>query len=194
MRYGASAKGFYRHCELVCELLKAKRARRVGIAGAALGSILFVMVVLSGCLSLGNSKLRDDIAVAQIKVGQTTKEEVRAILGPPSERRSTALGSHIYDWWAYTYSTSVINPLDYLLLVGLFVNGIGLPDSRRDFQVFFDPDGRVRTVTDQISSYDFGVVREHRVVSKVRTDMVVLTPLLAEKASRFEDHVGSSTR
>jgi outer membrane protein assembly factor BamE (lipoprotein component of BamABCDE complex) len=157
-----------------------------------LGSFLFLTLLLSGCLSFGNSTLRDDTAVARIKVGLTTKEEVRAILGPPSEHRSTPLGSHVYEWWSYTYSMSVINPLEYLLLVGLFINGIGLPDTRRDFQVFFDPDGKVRTVTDQVSSYDLGVVREHRVASTVRTHMMVLAPLLDGKGGRFEDHVGST--
>jgi outer membrane protein assembly factor BamE (lipoprotein component of BamABCDE complex) len=166
---------------------------KVGVAARALAAIAFVALLLPGCLSLGNSKLRDDAAVAQIKVGETRKDEVHAVLGAPTERRSIALGSHTYEWWAYSYSSSVINPLDYFLLVGLFVNGIGLPDTRRDFQVFFDPDGTVRSVMDQTTSYDLGVIRENHVASDVKTE-TVLTPLRRESAIRYEERIGGNSR
>jgi hypothetical protein len=153
---------------------------------------LVVALLLTGCVSLGNGKLRDDTVVAQIKVGMTTKNEVQAALGDPIERRSTPLGPVTYEWWGYSYSTSVINPLEYLFLIGLFVNGIGTPDTRRDVQVFFDPDGTVRSVRDQTTRYDLGVLRADRVVSSIKTE----TALSAQRtrAIRYEERVGNSQR
>jgi outer membrane protein assembly factor BamE (lipoprotein component of BamABCDE complex) len=151
---------------------------------------LVVMLLSSGCVSFGNATLRDDTALEQIEVGTATKKDVQNVFGDPSERRSIQLGTSTYEWWGYSYSRSVINPLEYLLLVGFFVNGIGTPDTRRDLQVFFDPDGTVRSVRDQKTDYDLGILREDRVSSTIRT----VTFLRRGRVFRYEDRVGLTNR
>jgi hypothetical protein len=145
-----------------------------------------VAVLLSGCVSFGNAALRDDTALEQIEVGRATKTDVQNLFGEPSERRSIPLGPSTYEWWGYSYSRSVINPLEYLFLVGFFVNGIGTPDTRRDLQIFFDPDGTVRSVRDQKTDYDLGILREDRVRSNIKT-VTVLAPLRRDRVFRYED-------
>ena len=152
---------------------------------------------LIGCVSMGNNSLRNDSALQQIVVGKSVRSDVHQILGEPRERRSIPLGPVTdkvsYEWWGYSYSRSVINPLDYLLLVGFFVNGIGLPDMQRDVQIFFEPDGTVRSVRDQTTHYDLGVIRENRVASSIKTE-TLLTPLRRDRAIRYEERVDLATR
>ncbi len=112
--------------------------------------------LLAGCVSFGDSSLLNEATIAQIKVGQTTKDQVVALLGEPTDRRSAGLSGYTHEWWAYSLSTSTINPLEYLFLVGFFFNGIGLPDTRRDLNLVFSPDGIVTGLFQQTTSYDMG--------------------------------------
>lgn len=113
-------------------------------------------LLLAGCVSVGNSNLADQATLAQIKVGETTRQQIEALLGEPSEQRRTEQAGYAQEWWAYSYSTSTINPFEYLLLYGFLTNGLGLFDVRHDLHVFFDLNGRVRSVTMQTTSYDMG--------------------------------------
>jgi hypothetical protein len=118
--------------------------------------VLLCAVLTAGCVSVGTDALRDEQTLAQIKVGETTKEQVLALLGPPSEARVSTLRGTSHEWWGYTQAESVINPLEYLLLVGLFFNGFGLHDTERSLHVSFDPDGKVSSLTRLTTDYDMG--------------------------------------
>jgi len=113
-------------------------------------------LLLAGCVSVGNSSLLDEVMIGRIEVGQTTRAQVLALLGEPTERRSVTLRGSTAEWWAYSYATSVVNPLEYLLLVGLFINGIGLPDTQRELHVFMNADGIVTSIARQMTTYDLG--------------------------------------
>jgi outer membrane protein assembly factor BamE (lipoprotein component of BamABCDE complex) len=149
-------------------------------------SLIVIAAGFVGCIALGNEKVLDQETLDKIQVGSTTKGEVETLLGPPSERRSTPLGPHTYEWWAYSYSHSFVNPLDYLLLIGLFINGIGTPDTRKDVQVFFNPDGTVRSLKEQTVSYELRAIRPSKLVSDTRT-AALLAPYRHEYVIRYRD-------
>lgn len=113
-------------------------------------------LVLAGCVSAGHSGLGDQATLARITVGETTRQQVLALLGEPSASRLTEHAGSPREWWLYSYATATINPLDYLFLYGFLTNGLGLFDVRHDLQVVFDPAGTVRSVAIQTTSYDMG--------------------------------------
>ncbi len=113
-------------------------------------------LLLAGCVSVGNSSLADQATLAQIKVGQTTRQQVLTLLGEPSQYRRTEYAGYAREWWAYEHASSTINPLEYLFVYGFWSNGLGLFDTRHDLQVFFDADGVVRSLSFQTVSYDMG--------------------------------------
>ncbi len=113
-------------------------------------------LLLAGCVSVGNSNLADHATLAQIKVGQTTKQQMATLLGEPSEYRRTEHAGSVREWWAYKHASSTINPLEYLFVYGFWTNGLGLFDTRHDLHVFFDANGIVRSLSLQTTSYDMG--------------------------------------
>jgi outer membrane protein assembly factor BamE (lipoprotein component of BamABCDE complex) len=142
--------------------------------------------VLTGCVSIGNEKLLDEATVVQIKVGETTKEQVQALLGEPTKRVTARLSGFTYEWWHYSHAASTINPLEYLFLVGIFFNGFGMPDTRRELAVFFDPDGIVTNLAQQTTSYDMGTpFTPMRVMSSSITTLSLASR--AGEPVRFED-------
>lgn len=116
----------------------------------------FACWLLTGCAWTGNSDLARDQTMEQIRVGETTMQQVSGLLGEPESRRTIEMGGWTREWWSYSYATAAINPLDYLLLYGFWVNGIGLYDTRYDVGVFFDQRGIVSTVSRLTTDYDMG--------------------------------------
>lgn len=145
-------------------------------------------LLLTGCISIGNPLLAEESVVAQIKVGQTTKGQVVSLLGEPAQMRSSVSMGHTHEWWRYSYSSSLVNPLKYVLLYGLFVNGIGTPDTQRVLDVFYSPEGTVETLSLMTTSYDLsGPYWPSKVTSTTRIDML---PSGFGNPIRFEDKVG----
>jgi hypothetical protein len=140
-------------------------------------SIVFANILagllLAGCVSVGNSNLADQATLAQIKVGQTTRQQVLALLGEPSEYRRTEYAGSAREWWAYGHASSTINPLEYLFVYGFWTNGLGLYDTRRDLHVFFDANGIVRNLSLQTTSYDMGSPLRALHVSSTATHTMV---------------------
>ncbi len=155
-------------------------------------SLCLCGLLLTGCISYGNPNLADESVVGQIKAGETTKEQVAALLGEPLHRRSsTTIGDRPGDareWWSYSYSSSVVNPLKYVLLYGLFINGIGTPDTRRELNIFYSPEGVVATVSHVTTDYDLsGPYLSSQVTSTTKIDIL---PSGFGDPVRFEDQVG----
>jgi hypothetical protein len=121
---------------------------------ALLGFVAGLFV--AGCVSVGNSKLSDQAALARIKVGETTRQQVLALLGEPTQSRRTEHAGSALEWWAYEHASAIINPLEYLFLYGFWTNGLGLFDTRHDLHLFFDAAGIVRSLSLQATTYDMG--------------------------------------
>ena len=113
-------------------------------------------LVLSGCLSIGHSDLASDQTMASIRVGETTREQVMNVLGEPDSQMLIDVRGSRREWWSYTYASAVVNPIDYILLYGLFFNGIGMYDTRYDVGVFFDHRGVVSSLSRLKTDYEMG--------------------------------------
>ena len=126
-------------------------------------------LLFAGCVSTGNSRLASDETMARIKVGETTKQQVAALLGEPTSQRTIEMGGWAREWWSYDYASSVINPLDYIFLYGFFFNGIGLYDTRDNVGVFFDHRGIVSSISQLKTDYDMGRPFTSKRVASVAT-------------------------
>jgi outer membrane protein assembly factor BamE (lipoprotein component of BamABCDE complex) len=113
-------------------------------------------VLLPGCISTGNARLASEETMANIQVGATTRQQVMELLGEPDSRLAIEIRGSSREWWSYAYASAVINPIEYLLLYGLFFNGIGMYDTRHDVAVFFDHRGVVSSLSSTKTDYDMG--------------------------------------
>lgn len=115
--------------------------------------VLFVLLALSGCVSSGNPTIRDEAVTAQIKIGATTKEEVRELLGKPnsigkgSGNLLVGVGLPItpqinYEIWNYTHINVETNPAAFIPIIGLFF--MGATASSSSVTIHFDENGIVR--------------------------------------------------
>ena len=143
-------------------------------------------VLLSACVTSGNSKLTDEQIMSSIHVGETTKQQVMNLLGEPEGQLAIDVAGSTREWWSYRYASAVINPIDYLLLYGLFYNGLGLYDSRYDVGVFFDYRGVVTSLSRTKTDYDMGAPFSSLRVSSTSNKTVGFSAL-AQKTAHFED-------
>ncbi len=149
----------------------------------------FSCCLLAGCISTGNSELANEATISQIKVGVTTRQQVTDLLGEPTNRRTIEIGGASREWFAYNYASSTINPLEYLLLYGIFFNGIGLPDTRYDLSLFFDHRGIVNSLSIMTTEYEMGgPVTPLRLTSS--TGKTMGFPESSKEPVRFEDTMG----
>ncbi|MGE0277155.1 MAG: hypothetical protein AB7G68_21405 [Nitrospiraceae bacterium] len=144
--------------------------------------------LLAGCVAIGSPELADEKAMDRITVGETTKADIVTFLGPPPERRSIEIGHATRESWSYSYASATINPLEYLLLYGLWTNGIGLFDTRYDLFLSFDYKGVVSGLSLLKTSYDMGSpVRSTHVTAVADNTIGVAGP--TGRTVRFVDKV-----
>jgi hypothetical protein len=145
-------------------------------------------VLLAGCVSIGNRQVADETTIGHIKVGETTKDEIAALLGRPADQRTIEMGGAAREWWSYDYATATINPLEYILLYGFWTNGIGLFDNRYDLKLFFNDKGIVNGLSWLTTSYDMGgPVNTMQVTATADRTIGVAGP--AGRTVRFVDKV-----
>jgi hypothetical protein len=144
--------------------------------------------LLSGCVSIGNAELASDQTMANIHVGETTKEQVMHVLGEPDSQISIEIRGSSREWWSYTYASAVINPIDYIFLYGLLFNGIGLYDTRYDLGVFFDSKGIVSSLSRVKTDYDMGRPFQSLHVSSASNKTMGLSALV-KQSIHFEDRM-----
>lgn len=110
---------------------------------------------IGGCVSSGNPSVHDDVAVSKIKIGETTKDEVRTLLGKPnSTTRSSGsmfVGAGLpvtpnvnYEIWNYTHISVETDAATFIPIVGLFAGGASSRVS--SLTVTFDDQGIVRAI------------------------------------------------
>ncbi len=123
---------------------------------ARLGLLFLGAVLLSGCVSSGNPDLRKDELVSQIKLGMTTKDEVRKLFGTPtvmSRHSGTPFptlpgypeNSLNYEIWNYTHMDMAVTPITFVPIVGLFAGGAN--SEMNQLTLTFDDKGIVRGIT-----------------------------------------------
>jgi hypothetical protein len=115
-------------------------------------------LLLGGCVSFGNAGLADRETMTQIKTGETTREQVAALLGEPDSKRAIDLSGATYERWSYRRSSSLINIWEYIPVpfYGLFFHGLGTPDIQHNLDLFYGPTGVVTTRFYTETSYETG--------------------------------------
>lgn len=115
--------------------------------------LLASIVVLSGCATSGNPAVSNEGLISQIKIGVSTKDDVRRLLGQPNvvSRGSSAISvigtiqSATSETWNYTYVNVESSPATFIPIVGLFA---GSATAQTDsVTVTFDDKGIVQHIT-----------------------------------------------
>lgn len=114
--------------------------------------LVAVAVILAGCATVGNPELARDDLIAQVRVGESTRDDVKALLGQPSQMmqlpRVEGHGAeaivHDEELWTYMRYTMRARPETFIPLVGPFVGG--WDSEHRTLTVRFDQYGIVRWV------------------------------------------------
>ncbi len=118
-------------------------------------AILLLSTLLYGCASSGNPAVANQELVSQIKLGTSTKDDVRRLLGEPNFVSRSASQMHSFpgmtpkrnvtEIWSYAYTNIQTNPATFIPVVGLFA---GSTTVRTDsFAVMFDDQGVVQHIT-----------------------------------------------
>lgn len=80
-------------------------------------------VILTGCASSGNQKLKSETETSvqsKIHEGKTTKVEVKTLFGSPDAVSYTDGGNEI---WKYSFAKVKVNGTSFIPFYGLFHNG-----------------------------------------------------------------------
>jgi outer membrane protein assembly factor BamE (lipoprotein component of BamABCDE complex) len=102
----------------------------------AIACIMF----LSGCASFGSKQLTSSDIVSQIQVGQSTKSDVKKLLGEPM---NVVFVDTEEDWY-YSYTRSTVRPASFIPLVGIFAGGSDM--QTYNLTIRFNKDGVVQNV------------------------------------------------
>lgn len=116
-------------------MIRASIITTLGEAMSCLKSVLVVMLslVLVGCASSGNrtiARATSENVAANIEIGTTTKQDVRAAYGPPLGVSFTDSGNEI---WRYAFARGRLN---------VFTGNVTA--KAKELVVFFTKDGVVR--------------------------------------------------
>lgn len=92
-------------------------------------------LVISGCVSSGNSSIGDQDRISQIKLNISVKDDVKRILGQPNgiSRQSgsypafpglpASTATANIEVWSYTHMNVDVDPVTFIPIVGLFAGG-----------------------------------------------------------------------
>ena len=129
---------------------------------------LFLLVfVLSGCSLAGdylsgsthpqNPSFSYPVQLSPIHIGETTKNEVRQILGKPQDVQVASLREGTREAWAYPSQGEVINPAQFIPVFGVLA--LSYEIDAPSFSVSFSDKGIVQGVTlREIQTYDQGSI------------------------------------
>lgn len=82
--------------------------------------VVLCVMVLSGCATIGTKQITKREIVSQIKEGKSTKADVKALLGEPSNISFTDAGE---EDWSYCYSRATTRPATFIPIIGIFTGG-----------------------------------------------------------------------
>jgi outer membrane protein assembly factor BamE (lipoprotein component of BamABCDE complex) len=110
---------------------------------------------LISCTTVDNPALLEEERLQQIRLGETTKAQVEALLGRPMTMSQTLIDGGQIETWIYNYGRAETNPLLFVPIIGLGVaiSGNGITAEGRSLIVGFAPNGTVRTLTRSKSQY-----------------------------------------
>lgn len=101
--------------------------------------MLCLALLLSACSTIGNRQLENAETVDKIRAGKSTKAEVKALVGDPSEVTFTENGE---ETWKYVLTKSQVRGASFIPIVGLFAGGADI--QTYTLTVLFRTDGVVK--------------------------------------------------
>ena len=110
-----------------------------------IGGMAIVALLLAGCATSGNEKLKDHTqsSISQrITEGKTTKNEVTAALGLPAAVSFTDGGNEI---WTYKHARATPQAQNFIPFVGLISSGADV--KTKELVLMFNKDGVVTKYT-----------------------------------------------
>ncbi len=130
--------------------------------------IILSLCFLTGCTALGdfvsgsNSHRSSGIAYPEqletVQIGVTTKEDIRHLLGDPTDLQVSSVEGLTRESWAYARTYPRINPLQYFLGVGALA--LSKEVTRHSFAISFSPEGTVEGIgIREVQSMDIGLSR-----------------------------------
>jgi len=105
--------------------------------------------ILAGCASQGVQQLKDETPAtvsSKITKGKSTKNDVRAAFGDPTETSFTDSGNEL---WRYRYTHSTAKGINFVPVVNLLTSGADV--DKKELVVFFDAEGVVKNYSMQSS-------------------------------------------
>jgi outer membrane protein assembly factor BamE (lipoprotein component of BamABCDE complex) len=100
---------------------------------------LVIALLLISCASVG--KPIDQEKAAQIKEGQTTKQQVYDLIGSPDRVMTMGMGE---TYWYYSFARVTTKPATFVPVVGIFAGGHNVQSQY--FMVCFGPDNIVKRI------------------------------------------------
>jgi outer membrane protein assembly factor BamE (lipoprotein component of BamABCDE complex) len=94
------------------------------------------VAVVAACASAGNMALRDEnekTVAARIVEGKTTRQEVQAAYGPPTQTTFTDGGNEI---WTYRYAYATPKAVNFVPIIGIFAGGADV--QQKELVILFD--------------------------------------------------------
>ena len=117
--------------------------------------ILLVVLLLStpSCATSGNPSVTREEMTSQIKMGMSTKEDVRKLFGAPNVVSRTLMSPVVgvstsptsMEIWTYAYTDISTSPVTFIAVVGLFAGSSTI--NTASLAVSFDDKGIVQNVT-----------------------------------------------
>jgi outer membrane protein assembly factor BamE (lipoprotein component of BamABCDE complex) len=105
--------------------------------------------LLAGCASQGVQQLKDETPTSvgtKITKGKSTKDDVRAAFGDPTETSFTDSGNEI---WRYRYAHSTAHAINFVPVVNLLTSGADV--DKKELVIFYDANGVVKNYSMQSS-------------------------------------------
>lgn len=103
--------------------------------------IYLLVLFLTACASAGNMALKDEnekSVAARIVEGQTSKQQIQAMYGPPTQTTFTDGGNEI---WTYRYAYATPKAVNFVPIIGIFAGGADVQS--KELVVMFNKDNIV---------------------------------------------------
>jgi len=100
-----------------------------------------IFILMSSCASFGNKQVANEEILSKIKVGQSTKNDCKALLGEPFNVMFSDNGE---ETWMYMYTRSSVRAASFIPVAGIFAGGADT--NMHSLTIRFDKDGVVKQI------------------------------------------------
>ncbi|RJR33379.1 MAG: outer membrane protein assembly factor BamE [Deltaproteobacteria bacterium] len=101
------------------------------------GALFLSFFIILGCYSMGDQRVSEKGNIDQIKIGVSTKADIKALFGEPNH---VTFGDK-EEMWMYMYTRLVTRPTTFIPVVGLFAGGSDMKSNT--LTVMFNKEGVV---------------------------------------------------